>query len=236
MRWQHPRWGVVAPDAFIGHVETSPIIAPFTDFVLRTALAQLGALGLPKGFRLTVNLAPYHTELPSFPRDICEVLDLQTTTLNVVLEITERGLLTSKDSVGPGIARLKSKGVQFAIDDFGTENSNLALLQRFHFDYIKIDRRFIQGAVDSDRKLIEGIRQLAKVLGASVVAEGVDRQAQHSALQEIGIPFAQGYLYQQPTESLAFFDGYLASVERWRNTVAAQTVQSPAASSVSWQN
>jgi EAL domain-containing protein (putative c-di-GMP-specific phosphodiesterase class I) len=236
VRWQHPRWGVVAPDAFIGHVETSPIIAPFTDFVLRTALAQLGALGLPDGFRLTVNLAPYHTELPSFPRDICEVLDLQTTTLNVVLEITERGLLTNKDSVGQGIARLKSMGVQFAIDDFGTENSNLALLQRFHFDYIKIDRRFIQGAVDSDRKLIEGIRQLARVLGASVVAEGVDRQAQHSALQEIGIPFAQGYLYQQPTESLAFFDGYLASVERWRNTVTAQTVQTgqpPAASSAS---
>jgi EAL domain-containing protein (putative c-di-GMP-specific phosphodiesterase class I) len=229
VRWQHPRWGVVAPDAFIRHVETSTIIAPFTDFVLRTALARLGAVGLPDGFRLTVNLAPYHMELPSFPRDICEVLDLQTTTLNLILEITERGLLTSEDSVREGIARLKAKGVQFAIDDFGTENSNLALLQRFHFDYIKIDRCFIQGVAGSDRKLIEGILQLAKVLGASVVAEGVDRQAQHSALQEMGIPFAQGYLYRQPTEGTAFFDGYVASVERWQNIVAVQTVQAPSA-------
>ncbi|SAL71194.1 diguanylate phosphodiesterase [Caballeronia udeis] len=233
VRWQHPRWGVVAPNAFIRHVETSPIIAPFTDFVLRTALAQLGAVGLPDGFRLTVNLAPCHMELPSFPRDICEALDLQTTALNIVLEITERGLITSEDSVREGIARLKAKGVQFAIDDFGTENSNLALLQRFHFDYIKIDRCFIQGVADSDRKLIEGILQLAKVLGASVVAEGVDRQAQHSALQEMGIPFAQGYLYHQPTEGAAFFDGYVASVERWRNIVAAHTVQAPAASPAS---
>jgi sensor c-di-GMP phosphodiesterase-like protein len=230
VRWQHPRWGVVAPDAFIRHLETSPLIAPFTDFVLRTSLTQLGSLGLPDGFRLTVNLAPYHTELPSFPRDICAVLNLQPTTLNVVLEITERGLLTGENSVMEGIARLKAKGVQFAIDDFGTENSNLALLQRLNFDYIKIDRCFVQGAADSDRKLIEGIRQLAKVLGASVVAEGVDRQAQHNALQEIGIPFAQGFLYHQPTESEAFFDGYLASLERWRNIVAAQTVQTAAAS------
>ncbi|MCU1314766.1 MAG: diguanylate phosphodiesterase [Candidatus Acidoferrum typicum] len=233
VRWQHPRRGVVAPDAFIGHVETSPLISPITDLVLRTALTQLGALGLPEAFRVTVNLAPAHTELPSFPRDICEVLDLHPTTLDVVLEITERGLLTCENFVREGIARLKAKGVRFAIDDFGTENSNLALLQRLEFDYIKIDRSFIQQAADSDRRLVEGIWQLAKVLGAAVVAEGVDRQAQHNALQEIGIPFAQGYLYQQPTESAAFFDGYLASIERWRNTVAIQTVRLPTASSAS---
>jgi sensor c-di-GMP phosphodiesterase-like protein len=230
VRWQHPRWGVIAPDAFIRHVETSPIVAPFTDFVLRTALAQLGTLGLPDNFHLTVNLAPYHMELPSFPRDICEALDEQHTTLNVVLEITERGLLASEDTIIDGIARLKAKGVRFAVDDFGTEHSNLALLQRLHFDYIKIDRRFIQGWTDADQQLIKGIQHLATILGTSVVAEGVDRLAQHNALQKIGIPFAQGYLYHQPTESAAFFDGYLASVERGRKSVAAQVASSSTAS------
>lgn len=229
VRWQHPRWGVVTPDAFIRHVESSPIVAPFTDFVLRTALAQLGALALPDNFYLTVNLAPYHMELPSFPRDICQALDEQHTTLTVVLEITERGLLASEDFIIEGIAKLKAKGVRFAVDDFGTEHSNLALLQRLHFDYIKIDRRFIQGWTDADQQLIKGIQHLATVLGTSVVAEGVDRLAQHNALQKIGIPFAQGYLYQQPTESAAFFDGYLASVERWRNSVAPQVASPPTA-------
>ena len=67
VRWQHPQWGLVMPGQFIGHVENSPVIADLTQFVLKRALTELGAMGLPKGFSLTVNLAAFHASLRGFP-------------------------------------------------------------------------------------------------------------------------------------------------------------------------
>lgn len=78
------------------------------------------------------------------------------------------------------LAELRRHGVKFAVDDFGTENSNLALLQRFHFDYIKIDHQFVRGVVGDDFALVEAITFLAGQVGALVVAEGVEEPAQQS--------------------------------------------------------
>jgi sensor c-di-GMP phosphodiesterase-like protein len=99
VRWQHPQWGLVMPGQFIGHVENSPVIADLTQFVLKRALTELGAMGLPKGFSLTVNLAAFHASLRGFPSDLGEILAASRTRLQVVFEITERGLLASIDYV-----------------------------------------------------------------------------------------------------------------------------------------
>jgi EAL domain-containing protein (putative c-di-GMP-specific phosphodiesterase class I) len=166
--------------------------------VLATALAQLDACSFPDGFRVCVNLAPHHTELRGFPEDLSSTLTRSVTRMQVVLEITERGLFAGLSAVHGSLAKLKALGVKFAVDDFGTENSNISLLQRFPFDYIKIDRQFIDRVTSRDRQLIEGISFLANKLGASIVAEGVEEIGQYEALREIGIAFAQGFFFQRP--------------------------------------
>jgi EAL domain-containing protein (putative c-di-GMP-specific phosphodiesterase class I) len=88
--------------------------------------------------------------------------------------------------------------VKFAIDDFGTEYSNLDLLRRFPFDYIKIDRQFVNQVDTGGTGLISGIVTLARHFGLEVIAEGVETQSQHDGLLAAGVPYAQGYLYQRP--------------------------------------
>jgi EAL domain-containing protein (putative c-di-GMP-specific phosphodiesterase class I) len=214
VRWQHPRRGLVTPGHFIGEVERNPLIADLTQFVLRRALGELGAMDLPDGFSLTVNLAAFHAGLSGFPGDLNEILAASQTRLQVVLEITERGLLAGVDGVKDSLAELRRQGVKFAVDDFGTENSNLVLLKRFHFDYIKIDRQFIQNVVGDDYALVEAITFLAGQVGARVVAEGVEEPAQLGVLNEIGVTLAQGFLFARPGSATQFAQGYAASTGR----------------------
>jgi c-di-GMP phosphodiesterase len=234
VRWQHPRRGLVMPGHFIGEVEHSPVIADLTQFVLRRALAELGAMDLPTGFRLTVNLAAFHAGLRGFPGDLTDVLSASKTRLQLVFEITERGLLAGIDGVKDSLARLRRQGVKFAVDDFGTENSNLALLQRFHFDYIKIDRQFVQGVLGNDRALLEGITFLAAQVGAQVVAEGVEERAQQDALDTIGVPLAQGFLFAKPQRATEFAQGYATSAGRSASRVFHR--QGQLATLGSWQS
>ncbi|SEK13487.1 EAL domain-containing protein, partial [Paraburkholderia diazotrophica] len=125
-----------------------------------------------------------------FPHDISATLKQKQTRFQVVLEITERGLLEGLAASYGNLMSLKTHGVKYAVDDFGTDNSNLALLQRFPFDYIKIDRQFTLGAASQGRQLVEGIAYLAGKLHLTVVAEGVEEAEQRDALREIGIGFA----------------------------------------------
>lgn len=195
------------PGKFIGEIEMMPVIAPLTEFVLATALAELKACGLPDGFRVirvNVNSAPKHIEMPCFPQDISSALKRSPTRFEAVLEITERGLLTGLPARHDNLMSLKAHGVKFAVDDFGSDDSNLALLQRFAFDYIKIDQQFTAGAAGHDRQLAEGIAYLANKLDLAVVAEGVEEVEQRDALKEIGIRFAQVFLFQRPASIFEF--------------------------------
>ncbi|VWC30982.1 diguanylate phosphodiesterase [Burkholderia lata] len=204
LRWKHPRLGLVMPGKFIGEIETTSVIAPLTEFVLATALSELQACAFPDGFRVNVNLAPKHIEMHCFPHDISSTLIRSPTRFEVVLEITERGLLKGLAASHDNLMSLKAHNVKFAVDDFGTDNSNLALLQRFDFDYIKIDQQFTAGAANRDRQLVEGIAYLANKLDLTVVAEGVEEVEQREALKEIGVRFAQGFLFQRPANILEF--------------------------------
>ncbi|CAE6969405.1 putative cyclic di-GMP phosphodiesterase PdeN [Paraburkholderia domus] len=213
LRWNHRRFGLVMPGNFIDEIEQTAAIGPLTVFILVTALTELSSL--PDGFRLNVNLAPHHTALTSFPDDVSSALARSVTRLQPVLEITERGLLKGVSAMH-GLERLRAQGVKFAVDDFGTANSNLSLLQRFPFDYIKIDRQFIHNVASRDRQLIEGISSLANRLGAAIVAEGVEEIEQLEALKEIGVPFAQGFLFQRPLGIVDFEQRY------WRSEIGTE--------------
>jgi EAL domain-containing protein (putative c-di-GMP-specific phosphodiesterase class I) len=115
-----------------------------------------------------------------------------------VLEVTERFLLARHPRVQKIFETLREHGVRFALDDFGTEHSNLDLLGRFPFDFVKIDRQFVEQVDKGGASLIEGIATVAAHYGMQVIAEGVETEAQHDALRRLGILFAQGYLYRRP--------------------------------------
>jgi EAL domain-containing protein (putative c-di-GMP-specific phosphodiesterase class I) len=98
-------------------------------------------------------------------------------------------------------------GFKIAIDDFGTGFSSLAYLKHFSIDYLKIDITFIENIEDNqnDRDIIKAIAMIARGIGAKTIIEGVERQSQYEIVQELGIDYAQGFLFYRPMLSQSFF-------------------------------
>jgi EAL domain-containing protein (putative c-di-GMP-specific phosphodiesterase class I) len=148
--------------------------------------------------RIAVNIAPRDLERRSFVTEVLAANDGLPEGVSLVLELTERFLLNKSPRIMEIFETLKAHGVRFAIDDFGTQHSNLDLLSRFPFDFVKIDGQFVSQVDTGGVELIKGIVSVARHFGLLVIAEGVETEAQHRALRDVGVPFGQGYLYQRP--------------------------------------
>ncbi|OXI31214.1 cyclic diguanylate phosphodiesterase [Burkholderia sp. AU16741] len=198
LRWHHPKWGAIGPAVFIPQVESSTLLPKVTEFVLRTAVSELTALTPSAPLRIAVNIAPRDLERTQFVAVVEQAIRALPPGFTLVLEVTERILLEKNARTTEIFHALRSKGAKFAIDDFGTHHSNLDMLSRFPFDYVKIDRQFVSQLDTGSAKLIEGIAAVAHHYGLKIIAEGVETEAQHRALHAVGIQYAQGYLYQRP--------------------------------------
>lgn len=183
---------------FIPQVESSAVLPKVTEFVLRTAVAELSALTPCAPLRIAVNIAPKDLERTRFVSVVEEAIRALPPGFTLVLEVTERILLEKNARTTAMFHALRAKGAKFAIDDFGTHHSNLDLLSRFPFDYVKIDRQFVSQLNGGSAGLIEGIASVAHHYDLKIIAEGVETEAQHRALHTVGIQYAQGYLYQRP--------------------------------------
>jgi EAL domain-containing protein (putative c-di-GMP-specific phosphodiesterase class I) len=184
LRWHHAKWGPISPAVFMEEVESSDLLEEATRFVLQTAIA--------------VNIAPRDLERKGFVAEVVAAVRSLPPNTTLVLELTERFLLSESARTSAAFSALRAEGVRFAIDDFGTEHSNLDLLNRFPFDYIKIDRQFVSQVDTGGADLIAAIVALARHFDLKVIAEGVETQSQHDGLKSVGVPYAQGYLYQRP--------------------------------------
>ncbi len=204
LRWEHPKWGAINPASFMGEVESSDMLGPVTQFVMRTAVAEMGLRPAAIPLRIAVNVAPRDLQRKGFVAQV-EALTAQLPAgVTLVLELTERFLLGESAHTSAIFSALKARGVRFAIDDFGTQHSNLDLLGRFQFDYVKIDRQFVGQVDNGGTELVRGIVSVARHYGLKVIAEGVETESQHAALLEAQVPFAQGYLYQRPMPAERF--------------------------------
>jgi EAL domain-containing protein (putative c-di-GMP-specific phosphodiesterase class I) len=119
---------------------------------------------------------------------------------SLVLEITESALVDESAVTAQTLQDLKALGIRLVLDDFGTGYSSLAYLRRFPIDGLKIDRRFV-GELDSsdeDATIVDAIVKMAAGLHISVVAEGVEAEAQAIELERMGCPYAQGYHFARP--------------------------------------
>ncbi|CAG9222232.1 putative Cyclic-guanylate-specific phosphodiesterase [Paraburkholderia caribensis] len=211
VRWLHPKFGMITPTTFIEEVERSPLIIDLTKCLMQLAYDDFGALSLPANFYLAFNISPFHAQTNGFTEDLLPMLRESPPGLGTVMEFTERGMLESVEYLDVTLDAFRSLGVKFAVDDFGTYDSNVALLQRFPFDYLKIDRRFVQRQDEDGKRLLEGLVYLGQQVDVRVVAEGVECEAQRRWLAQVGIPLGQGYLFCKP---LAFADFALALAEQ----------------------
>ena len=219
LRWSHPELGVVSPAQFVAVAEECGLIVPLGHWALRTACTQMVSWmrqGLPP-ISMAVNLSPRQFSDPNLVESIRRVLDetgMAPTLLE--LEITESVMLTDIDSAVEKVTAIRDLGVRLAIDDFGTGYSSLAQLKRFPIDALKIDRSFIRGIPTDkdDMAIAEAILSLGKTLGVTIVAEGVETDAQQAFLNKHACHEMQGFHFSRPIpaeEFAAFYYAHCAS-------------------------
>jgi EAL domain-containing protein (putative c-di-GMP-specific phosphodiesterase class I) len=203
MRWKHPTLGMVPPVRFIPIAETNNLITLLGAWALKSACMQLHqfeqAAGRP--LYMSVNISPRQFRNDQF----LEVLDdaIAYSGLRgdqLVLEITEGTLMVDPVHAEAILTRMTERKARIAIDDFGTGYSSLAYLKRFPISVLKVDRAFIKDLPDSqkDGAICNAVFDLARHLKLSVVAEGVETEAQFHFLEQRGCRYVQGYLTGRP--------------------------------------
>lgn len=208
LRWNHPELGAVSPAEFIPVAESSGMILPIGEWVLRTATRQL-QVWMQAGHTLTmaVNLSLVQFRQADFPQRIGSILeeaDLPAHCLE--LELTEGVAMTDPESAIAMMDKLHQRGVLLSIDDFGTGYSSLSHLKRFKVYKLKIDQSFVRDiTVDpDDRAIVSAIISMADSLGMQTIAEGVETAGQLDFLRSEGCAEVQGYYYSRPVPAQQF--------------------------------
>jgi diguanylate cyclase (GGDEF)-like protein len=202
VRWNHPQRGFLGPDSFIPLAEDAGLIGPLTQWVLRTALAQLLALH-KQGHILTmaVNLSARNLHDMELPACVLALLaESGIPPEYLTLEITESAVMSNPSDGLTILTELDRMGVTLAIDDFGTGYSSLAYLKRLPVDELKIDKSFVidMKENENDAVIVRSTIDLAHNLGLKVTAEGVETQAVWDALGVLGCDQSQGYFMGRP--------------------------------------
>jgi chemotaxis family two-component system sensor kinase Cph1 len=205
VRWNRPGHGLVPPDEFVPLAEESGIINQLGEWVMTEAMRQLkewrddGLVG--SGFHMAVNVSPLQLMAPSLISTVQRlVTDYGAKPSDLVIEITESTTMSASAAITHALGALADYGVTLSIDDFGTGYSTLSYLRHMPVDQLKIDRSFVAGLGNNqaDATLVETVIGLARGLGMTCVAEGVETAAQMSLLRELGCDLAQGYHLGRP--------------------------------------
>jgi diguanylate cyclase (GGDEF)-like protein/PAS domain S-box-containing protein len=214
LRWNSHTFGAVEPNTFIPIAEEIGLIVPIGEWVLIEACKEIAALQkrLDVQCSVAVNISPRQFQRKDFPATVERALRASGLKPHQLeLEITEQLLMVDSEESLEIMERVRKLGVRFAIDDFGTGFSNMAYINRFAVDRIKIDQTFISRCdVDStSRAVISAIIALARSLHIEVIAEGVESQQHVEMLTQMSCDQAQGYFYSRPLrpadlERLAF--------------------------------
>ncbi len=205
VRWQHPERGLLLPDKFIALAEEMGLIADIGRQVLETACQQLrrwqDAYACAETLTVSVNLSSKQFLHPDLVEQVIATMSAADLAPEYLcLEVTETLMMENIDRASEMLRRLRTYGVRLSLDDFGTGYSSLSYLHNFPFNVLKVDRSFIarMSGHDENTEIVRTILMLAQNLKMDVVAEGVETEAQLSALRQLGCEYAQGYLFSRP--------------------------------------
>ncbi len=214
VRWTHPTLGDVPPEHFITLAEENGTILQLGDWVLEQACQQMDywkahyqAFG-----PLSINLAGAQLRQPNLAKRIEHLLRrYQLQAGDLQLEITENFIMSQAEEALAVLHQLKNLGVQLAIDDFGTGYSSLSYLKRLPLDILKIDQSFIRGLPDDphDAAIARAIIALGRSMQLTIIAEGVENQAQQQFLAAEGCEQIQGYIVSLPLPAEEFAKKFL---------------------------
>lgn len=203
-RWESAVAGSVSPSEFVPLVEDLGLMVPFTEQLLGRIESDIAEVFRKAAISVSVNLSPLHLEdRHALPRLLTILDELDSLGAAVTLELTEGVLMSDNPAMSHALTCLRNRGSRLAIDDFGTGYSSLDYLRRYAVDRIKIDRRFVTGIHQLPRnaRIVGSIVELAKGLGSTVVAEGVQEEAEQKVVRDLGVHAIQGYLFGQPLSS-----------------------------------
>jgi diguanylate cyclase (GGDEF)-like protein len=228
IRWRHPERGPVPPAAFIPIAEESGLIADIGELVLVQALRwtatwrRAGVVGTD--FWMSVNVSTRQLRDDRIVRTVRR--ELAATGLPacaLCLEITESVMLDESEMTQRVLMDLRALGVRLVVDDFGTGYSALGYLRRHPVTGVKIDRSFVDGlGRDSeDEEIVRAVVAMASALGLSVVAEGVELEAQRQVLESFGVQYGQGHLWGRAVDPVAFAVSPAATRTRLADEVMA---------------
>jgi EAL domain-containing protein (putative c-di-GMP-specific phosphodiesterase class I) len=202
IRWDHPTRGTVSPLEFIPVAEENGLIVPIGQWVLRSACVE-AARWQRQGLdlRVAVNLSPLQFKDPELLASVRRALE-QTglPPQRLELEITEGALMTESSQTLATLNALRDLGVSVSLDDFGTGYSSMSYLKRLPLSTLKIDRSFVEGLPHQEESMaiVRAILSLAKSLGFSVTAEGVETPEQARSLKHMSCDMVQGFLFSKP--------------------------------------
>ena len=221
VRWDDPQRGRRGPDQFIGFAEETGDIVQIGRWVLQEACHRLHdwqRLPGASSLRMAVNLSARQLQRPGFAEDVAAIVaDAGIEPSSLVLEITEHVLVRDSALIHGTLQRLRSSGIHLAIDDFGTGYSSFAYLRDFPVDSLKLDRSFLLDAVGRQRgtALLRAMVDVGAGLGATVVAEGIETQAQLDLVRSLGCDLGQGFLLSRPLGDDAVVELLMAENRPW---------------------
>lgn len=203
IRWAHPTRGLVPPIEFIPVAESTGLIRPIGEWVMRTAIQQLREWSrtFSDGGRLTmsINVSAEQLSTDAFVSALSEEIERSGIAPNrLTVEITESIVVTENAEVVDRIRQISALGVRVAIDDFGTGYASIANLRQLPIDTLKIDKQFVAEGTELDEGLLGPMLQIGHAFGLSIIAEGIETSEQRERLRQLGCPLGQGYLFSPP--------------------------------------
>ncbi|WP_404415586.1 putative bifunctional diguanylate cyclase/phosphodiesterase [Marinospirillum sp.] len=206
LRWDHPTLGRIPPDQFIPLAERHGLMEPLGQWILEQSLkhyAEWQQQGIAPS-RIAVNVSPLEFQAENFVDNLFSLLKKHKLNHEILeLELTEGVFVQRDKETLDRLDALSSSGIHLAIDDFGTGYSSLAYLKHLPINQLKLDRTFIRSlpANEADRAIVESTLALCRGLKMTVVAEGVEEEAQADYLARKGCDLLQGYYFGRPTDA-----------------------------------
>jgi len=210
VRWQDEELGFVSPAEFVDVAEKSGLMIQLGSFVLDTSLREFRRLmdNTRQPLDLAINISVIQFCQPGFVETVLDALNAHDVPpSSLVLEITESLFMGNFERVLQSVCDLRSQGIRLAMDDFGTGYSSLSLLRQLPLDELKIDKSFVDGMVEDEKaaNMVRSIVAIAQSHSMSLIAEGVEEQAQAQALISMGCLRFQGYYFSRPLPMAELF-------------------------------